>query len=88
MVIAGAKYEPDTNIERDARTKETQKLLWYRTAEAIIGSARRPPMTQISDFVMYVFDSYLSLTIPPTMTDENPKIIRDAALKMEYSLVN
>ena len=45
-------------------------------------------MTQISDFVMYVFDSYLSLIIPPTMTDENPKTIREAALKMEYSLVN
>ena len=52
IVMAGAKYEPDTNIELDARNRESQKFPCRRTAAAIIGYAKSPPIMQIKDLVM------------------------------------
>lgn len=64
-----------------------QKLL-LRHASAIHGSDKRLPATTIHAFDIYEVFSYLSLRMPPSKDDPNPRIVKEIALTNANSLLN
>lgn len=82
-MIAGAKYDPETNILAAKRLMASQKLP-QKAARKVRGIARVFPKIMIFAFVMYDLFSNLSEIIPPIIELEIPKIVKAAALRMAY----
>lgn len=84
--MAGAKYEPETNIFAAKRLMASQKLP-QKHAMAQSGIDNIFPIMITLDFVMYDLFSNLSEIIPPIIELEIPKTVRATALRIAYSLL-
>ena len=83
IVIAGARYDPDTKILAANSDMATQKLP-ENAAKKVKGMAMVLPIRMMFALVMYERFSNLSEIMPPMMELEKPKMVRAAAFRMAY----
>lgn len=84
IVMAGLKYDPEKRIDKETGINDIQKLPVRIVPAPMRGIAARAPSIQINELVLWYFFEYLSPIIPPSITEENPSVVKLIALAIEY----